>query len=69
MSMIIVGDSISEGYLDGGTRFHPYEMRLHQLLSKNKPEDDIKITNISKSGATTKEIYDRLSSNSISLVS
>jgi lysophospholipase L1-like esterase len=60
-SILAVGDSITEGYLDNGANFRPYTAFLQKILNQNnkklkKPK--IEITNIGKSGATSREIRD-----------
>jgi lysophospholipase L1-like esterase len=54
MPILAVGDSITAGYYDGGTKFHPYTIKLSQLLNK------IKITNLSQSGISTKDLRDKV---------
>ncbi|KAG2444098.1 hypothetical protein HYH02_009040 [Chlamydomonas schloesseri] len=35
MHILAFGDSLTEGYYNHGTQFHPYAIKLHQLLKSN----------------------------------
>jgi lysophospholipase L1-like esterase len=47
--VLCVGDSLTDGYYDGGTKFHPYAVKLQQLL-------DVPVDRIGLSGWTTSEL-------------
>lgn len=35
LRVLAVGDSLTEGFIKGGSQWHPYANRLEQLLEKN----------------------------------
>ena len=47
--VLCVGDSLTDGYYDCGTKFHPYAVKLQQLL-------DVPVDRIGLSGWTTSEL-------------
>jgi lysophospholipase L1-like esterase len=47
--VICVGDSLTDGYYDSGTKFHPYSIKLQELL-------DVPVDRIGLSGWTTSEL-------------
>ncbi len=72
MELIAIGDSITEGFIDNGSHFHPFTTRLEHLLNFSHrdifmpniktPEIsfDVKISNFAQSGSKTLDIKKNL---------
>lgn len=59
--ILAIGDSLTEGYINGGRSFHPYTDRLRELLGTQ-----YKIVNRGVSGENTAEIKTRLTRTDLS---
>eukprot|EP01103_Thecamoeba_quadrilineata_P008688 TRINITY_DN1841_c0_g1_i2.p1 TRINITY_DN1841_c0_g1~~TRINITY_DN1841_c0_g1_i2.p1 ORF type:complete len:151 (-),score=20.66 TRINITY_DN1841_c0_g1_i2:232-651(-) len=55
--VLAFGASLTEGYHNGGYDFHPYTIRLEQLL---KTKGEFMVWNYGISGQTTKDMIQRL---------
>jgi len=61
-TIIAFGDSLTEGYYMQGRNFHPYTIKLQELLSSMKGKASNEIMNCGISGETTDEMRPRLKS-------
>lgn len=64
LRVLLFGDSLTKGFLDHGTRFHPYAIKLKQLLdasfTHSSTHVNVYVEEYGLSGDTTKRMASRL---------
>ena len=58
--ILAFGNSLTEGWCEFGTRFHPYALKLQNLMESECKTESIDIVNKGVSGETTDEMNARL---------
>ena len=66
VKLLAFGDSLTEGFFDGGRNFHPYSLQLEKCIDKHYSERAVEkeaiIHQVGKSGEKTSEMIPRLQS-------